>query len=212
MGLHIGSIAPNFTAPTTEGTIDFHEWAGSDWVMFFSHPKDFTPVCTTELGAVAKLKGALAARGAKALAISVDAVEDHLRWIGDITETQGQAVNFPIVGDPGRTVSALYDMIPPDAPNTFTVRSVFFIDPAKKIRAIITYPASTGRNFDEILRVLDSLQLTDNHMVATPANWKHGEEVVIVPALQDADEINRRFPKGYRVLKPYLRMTPDPTR
>ncbi|MCB9665957.1 MAG: peroxiredoxin [Alphaproteobacteria bacterium] len=212
MGLHIGSTAPDFSAPTTHGPIRFHDWAGSDWVMFFSHPKDFTPVCTTELGTVARLKEQLAARGAKALAISVDAVADHERWLGDIEETQGVAVNFPVVGDPERTVAALYDMIPPAAANTLTVRSVFFIDPKKTIRAIITYPASTGRNFDEILRVLDSLQLTDHHQVATPANWKDGEEVVIVPSITDPAEIARKFPKGHRELKPYLRMTPQPNR
>lgn len=211
MSLHIGTIVPDFEADTTEGPISFHNWIGKDWVVFFSHPKDFTPVCTTELGAVAKLKGELERRGAKAIAISVDSVEDHKRWIGDIAETQGVAVNFPIIGDPDRVVSTLYDMIPPDAPNTFTVRSVFFIDPAKKVRAMITYPASTGRNFDELLRVIDSLQLTDHHLVATPANWKHGEDVVIVPSLQDPAEIARRFPKGYRVIKPYLRLTPDPS-
>jgi alkyl hydroperoxide reductase subunit AhpC len=212
LGLHIGSVAPDFTADTTEGPIHFHEWAGTDWVIFFSHPKDFTPVCTTELAAAARLQGALKQRGAKAIAISVDSVADHHRWAKDIEETQGIAPNYPIIGDESRAVANLYDMIPPSAPDTFTVRSVFFIDPAKKIRAIITYPASTGRNFDELLRVIDSLQLTDGHKVATPANWKDGDDVVIVPALQDPAELATRFPKGFKVLKPYLRMTPQPNR
>jgi alkyl hydroperoxide reductase subunit AhpC len=212
LGLHIGSVAPDFTADTTEGPIHFHEWAGTDWVVFFSHPKDFTPVCTTELAAAARLRGALKQRGAKAIAISVDSVADHHRWAKDIEETQGIAPNYPIIGDESRAVANLYDMIPPSAPDTFTVRSVFFIDPAKKIRAIITYPASTGRNFDELLRVIDSLQLTDGHKVATPANWKDGDDVVIVPALQDPADLAARFPKGYKVLKPYLRMTPQPNR
>lgn len=212
MTLFIGSTAPDFEADTTHGRIRFHEWAGSEWVIFFSHPKDFTPVCTTELAAVARLSGALAARNAKALAISVDSVEDHRRWIGDIQETQGIAPDYPIIGDPSRSVSLLYGLIPPDHPDTFTVRSVLFVDPARKVRAIITYPASTGRNFDELLRVLDSLQLTDTHKVATPANWKDGDDVVIVPSLQDPEEIARRFPKGHRVLKPYLRMTPQPNK
>jgi alkyl hydroperoxide reductase subunit AhpC len=212
LGLHIGSVAPDFTADTTEGSIHFHEWAGTDWVIFFSHPKDFTPVCTTELAAAARLQGALRQRGAKAIAISVDSVADHHRWAKDIEETQGIAPNYPIIGDESRAVANLYDMIPPSAPDTFTVRSVFFIDPAKKIRAIITYPASTGRNFDELLRVIDSLQLTDGHKVATPANWKDGDDVVIVPALQDPAELATRFPKGFKVLKPYLRMTPQPNR
>jgi len=212
MSLHIGSLSPNFAAETTDGPIDFHAWAGDQWVIFFSHPKDFTPVCTTELGAVARLKDQLAARNAKAIAISVDTVADHRRWVGDIEETQGVAVNFPIIGDPERKVSLLYDLIPPDHPDTFTVRSVFFIDPQKKVRAFLTYPASTGRNFVELLRVLDSLQLTDVHKVATPANWKDGEDVVIVPALQDPAELAARFPKGWKVVKPYLRLTPQPNR
>lgn len=212
MSLHIGSIAPDFTAETTQGTLNFHEWAGTNWVIFFSHPKDFTPVCTTELAAAARLQPKLQERNAKAIAISVDSVADHVRWSADIEETQGIAPNFPIIGDANRAVALLYDLIPPAAADTFTVRSVFFIDPNRKVRAMITYPASTGRNFDELLRVLDSLQLTDNHKVATPANWKDGEEVVIVPALQDPAEIAARFPKGHRVIKPYLRMTPQPNR
>lgn len=212
MGLHIGHLAPDFTADTTEGTISFHEWLGSSWGILFSHPKDFTPVCTTELGAASKLSEAFRQRNVKVLAISVDSVDDHKRWLGDIEETQGCAVNFPIIGDPSRAVSRLYDMLPVDAPDTFTVRSVFFIDPNKKIRAIITYPASTGRNFSEILRVIDSLQLTDSHKVATPANWVDGDPVVIVPAIQDPAELASRFPKGFTALKPYLRMTPQPNR
>ena len=212
MAFYIGSPAPDFSAETTHGPIQFHTWAGSEWVIFFSHPKDFTPVCTTELAAVARLKEALQQRNAKAIAISVDSVADHHRWIADIEGTQGIAPNFPIIGDPNRAVSRLYDLIPPDAPDSFTVRSVLFIDPSRKVRAIITYPASTGRNFDELLRVLDSLQLTDNHKVATPANWKDGEDVVIVPSLTDPEEIARRFPKGHRVLRPWLRLTPQPNR
>jgi alkyl hydroperoxide reductase subunit AhpC len=211
MGLHIGSTAPDFTADSTAGTLSFHEWAGKDWVIFFSHPADFTPVCTTELGTVAKLREELAARGAKAIAISVDSVADHHTWSKDIEETQGAAVNFPILADPDRRVSHLYDMIPPNAPNTMTVRSVFFIDPNKKIRAMITYPASTGRNFHEIIRVIDSLQLTDGYQVATPANWKDGEDVVVVPSVPTS-EIPGKFPKGHTVIKPYLRMTPQPNR
>jgi alkyl hydroperoxide reductase subunit AhpC len=212
MSLFIGSLAPDFSAETTHGTIRFHEWAGSDWVIFFSHPKDFTPVCTTELAALSRLGEAFAARGAKAIAISVDTVEDHHKWIKDIEDTQGVAPNFPIIGDPQRAVSLAYGLIPPSHPDTFTVRSILFIDPAKKVRAIITYPASTGRNFAEIIRVLDSLQLTDNHKVATPADWKDGEDVVIVPALQDPNELAARFPRGYRVLRPWLRLTPQPNR
>jgi thioredoxin-dependent peroxiredoxin len=212
MTLFIGSTAPDFSADTTHGRLSFYDWAGSDWVIFFSHPKDFTPVCTTELAAAARLGDELALRGAKALAISVDSVEDHRRWIGDIEDTQGIAPNFPIIGDPTRAVSLLYGLVPPDHPDTFTVRSVVFIDPARKVRALVTYPASTGRDFDELLRVLDSLQLTDAHKVATPANWKDGEDVVIVPSLQDPAEIAARFPKGHRALRPWLRLTPQPNR
>lgn len=212
MSLHIGSIAPDFSADTTHGPIRFHEWAGTNWVIFFSHPRDFTPVCTTELAAAARLHDKLAERNAKALAISVDSVPDHHRWIQDIESTQGIAPNFPIIGDADRAISALYALIPPDAPDTFTVRSVYFVDPARKVRAIITYPASTGRNFDELLRVLDSLQLTDVHKVATPANWKDGDEVVIVPSLQDPAEIAARFPSGHRVVRPWLRFTRQPNK
>ncbi|GGY68530.1 antioxidant protein [Cellvibrio zantedeschiae] len=210
MSLRLGDEAPDFVQDSSEGEIHFHEWLGNSWGILFSHPADFTPVCTTELGLTAKLKDEFAKRGVKAIALSVDPVESHQRWIGDINETQHTLVNFPILADADRKVSTLYDLIHPNASTTATVRSLFIIDPNKKIRLIITYPASTGRNFDEILRVIDSLQLTDNHKVATPGNWKSGEDVVIVPALQDAEEIKQRFPKGYTVIKPYLRLTPDP--
>ena len=212
MGLHIGSVAPDFNQESTEGQIHFHEWIGDQWCVLFSHPKDFTPVCTTELGFAANAKKEFDKRHAKMIALSVDAVADHKRWIGDIEDTQKAKMNFPILGDPDRKVSKLYDMIHPEANDTLTVRSVFLIDPNKKIRAMITYPASTGRNFDEILRVLDSLQLTDSHQVATPVNWKDGDECVIVPSITDPDEIKRKFPKGHRELRPYLRMTPQPNR
>ena len=210
MTLRLGDIAPDFTQQSSAGDIHFHEWLGNSWGILFSHPADFTPVCTTELGFTAKLKDEFAKRNVKVLALSVDPVDSHTRWIDDINETQDTQVNFPIIADADRKVSTLYDLIHPNANDTLTVRSLFIIDPNKKIRLIITYPASTGRNFNEILRVIDSLQLTENHKVATPANWQSGEEVVIVPSLQDADEINRRFPKGYRAVKPYLRLTPDP--
>jgi thioredoxin-dependent peroxiredoxin len=212
MSLHIGSIAPDFSQSSTHGVIEFHHWLGNSWGILFSHPKDFTPVCTTELGRAAHLKPEFDKRGVKLIAVSVDDIESHLRWTADIEETQDTRLNFPILGDPDRKVSQLYDMIPPAAADTLTVRSVFVIDPNKKIRTIITYPASTGRNFQEILRVVDSLQLTDNHKVATPADWKQGDDVVIVPSLQDAKEIEQRFPKGYRAVKPYLRLTPQPGR
>jgi len=210
--LRLGDIAPDFTQDSTEGRIEFHKWLGNSWGVLFSHPKDFTPVCTTELGATAKLKAEFDKRNVKVVAVSVDPVDSHKGWVGDIEETQGCAVNFPILADPDRKVADLYDMIHPNANDTLTVRSVFVIDPQKKIRLIITYPASTGRNFDEILRVIDSLQLTDKHKVATPVNWKPGEDVIIVPSLQDADEIKRRFPKGFKAVKPYLRITPQPDR
>ena len=212
MSLTIGSIAPDFTQESTEGTIRFHEWIGNKWCVLFSHPKDFTPVCTTELGVVANLKAEFEKRNAKVIAVSVDDVKSHTGWIGDIEETQKAKMNFPIIGDPERKVSNLYGMIHPNANDTLTVRSVFFIDPKKKVRAMITYPASTGRNFQEILRVLDSLQLTDNYQVATPADWKQGDDCVIVPSLQDPEELKRKFPKGFKALKPYLRMTPQPNR
>jgi alkyl hydroperoxide reductase subunit AhpC len=212
--LRLGDIAPDFTQDSTEGTINFHEWAGNDWVVLFSHPKDFTPVCTTELGYTSKMKEEFGKRGAKAIALSVDDVNSHNKWISDINETQNTTVNFPVLADADRTVANLYDMIHPNSAdgNTATVRSVFLIDPNKKIRTMITYPASTGRNFDEIIRVIDSLQLTDAFSVATPVNWKDGEDVVIVPAIQDPEVIKEKFPKGYKAVKPYLRMTPQPNR
>ena len=210
--LRLGDIAPDFTQESSEGPISFYQWAGDSWVVLFSHPKDFTPVCTTELGYTAKLKSEFAKRNAKVIALSVDPVDSHKGWINDINETQNTTVNFPILADADRKVSTLYDMIHPNASDSFTVRSVFVIDPKKKVRLTITYPASTGRNFDEILRVLDSLQLTDNYSVATPVNWKQGDDVVIVPSLQDPEVIKQKFPKGYKALKPYLRMTPQPNR
>jgi alkyl hydroperoxide reductase subunit AhpC len=210
--LRLGDIAPDFTQDSTEGKIEFHKWLGDKWGVLFSHPKDFTPVCTTELGYTAKLKGEFDKRNVKAIAVSVDPVQEHKAWVGDIEETQGTKVNFPILADPDKKVSNLYDMIHPSASDTMTVRSVFVIDPKKKIRLILTYPASTGRNFDEILRVIDSLQLTDSHSVATPVNWKQGEDVIIVPSLQDPELIKKKFPKGYKAVKPYLRITPQPDR
>jgi thioredoxin-dependent peroxiredoxin len=210
MALRLGDLAPDFTQQSTAGDIHFHQWLGDSWGVLFSHPKDFTPVCTTELGATAKLKDEFAKRNTKVLAVSVDPLDSHQKWLGDINETQHTTVNFPILADPDRKVSDLYDMIHPNANDTLTVRSVFFIDPKKKVRATITYPASTGRNFEEILRVIDSLQLTDNYSVATPVNWKQGEDVIIVPSLQDPELLKQKFPKGYTVVKPYLRITPQP--
>jgi len=212
MGLHIGSIAPDFNQESTEGPVAFHEWLGNSWGILFSHPKDFTPVCTTELGRASKLKADFAKRGVKLIAVSVDDVASHHKWAGDIEATQGTALNFAILGDADRKVAKLYDMIHPEANDTLTVRSVFIIDPNKKIRTIITYPASTGRNFSEILRVVDSLQLTDSHKVATPADWQDGDDVVIVPALQDPKELAERFPKGFNAVRPYLRVTPQPNK
>lgn len=209
MSLRLGDVAPDFTAESTEGDIRFHEFLGDSWGVLFSHPADFTPVCTTELGTVAKLRDEFARRNVKVIALSVDGLESHRSWIGDIKETQGTAVNFPIIADKDKKVSALYDMIHPNSNENFTVRSVFVIGPDKKIKLIITYPASTGRNFDELLRVIDSLQLTANYSVATPANWKHGEDVVVAPAIPTED-IPSRFPKGHKVIKPYLRTTPQP--
>lgn len=211
MGLRLGDTAPDFEQDSTIGTLRFHEWLGDSWAVLFSHPADFTPVCTTELGLTARLGEEFSRRNVKVIALSVDPVDSHQRWIEDINETQNANVNFPIVADADRKVSLLYDMIHPNADLTHTVRSLFIIDPAKKIRLIITYPASTGRNFDEILRVIDSLQLTDGHLVATPGNWKPGEDVVIVPSLQDEEEIKKRFPSGYKAVRPYLRLTRSPT-
>jgi thioredoxin-dependent peroxiredoxin len=212
MAIQLGDIAPDFTQDSTDGPIQFHQWLGTSWGVLFSHPKDFTPVCTTELGVVAKLKPEFDKRNVKVLAVSVDDVSSHKKWAGDIEETQKTRLNFPILGDPDRKVSNLYGMIHPNASDTLTVRSVFVIDPNKKVRLVITYPASTGRNFDEILRVIDSLQLTDSHSVATPANWKDGQDVIIVPSLQDPEVIKQKFPKGYTALRPYLRITPQPNR
>jgi alkyl hydroperoxide reductase subunit AhpC len=212
MSIRLGDIAPDFEQDSSTGRIRFHEWLGDSWGVLFSHPADFTPVCTTELGFTARLKDEFARRNVKAIALSVDPVDSHLKWIGDIEETQDTQVNFPILADADRKVSGLYDLIHPNASDTLTVRSLFIIDPNRKVRLIITYPASTGRNFHEILRVIDSLQLTDHYKVATPANWQDGEEVVIVPSLQDPDELKQRFPKGFRAVKPYLRLTPQPNR
>ncbi|KGT46556.1 MULTISPECIES: peroxiredoxin [Acinetobacter] len=210
MALRLGDTAPNFEQQSSEGLINFYEFLGDSWGILFSHPADYTPVCTTELGFTAKLKDEFAKRGVKAIALSVDDVESHHGWIKDINETQNTTVNFPIIADQDRKVSTLYDFIHPNASETLTVRSLVIIDPNKKVRLIITYPASTGRNFHEILRVVDSLQLTDNHKVATPANWQHGDDVVIVPSLKDEEEIKQRFPKGYKAVTPYLRLTPQP--
>jgi thioredoxin-dependent peroxiredoxin len=209
MAVRLGDIAPDFQAETSEGSIKFHEWLGSSWGVLFSHPADFTPVCTTELGAVAKLRAEFDKRNVKVVALSVDGVESHQKWIGDINETQNTVVNFPIIADPKFEVANLYDMIHPQASDKFTVRSVFVIGADKKVKLTITYPASTGRNFDEILRVIDSLQLTAGYSVATPANWKHGQDVIITAAVKDED-IAAKFPKGHTRIKPYLRTTPQP--
>jgi alkyl hydroperoxide reductase subunit AhpC len=211
MSIQLGSTAPDFSVDTTEGPIKFHEWIGNSWAVLFSHPKDFTPVCTTELGYVAKIKPEFDKRGVKVIALSVDPVDSHKKWIGDIEETQKTKMNFPIIGDTDSKVSNLYGMIHPEAAATITVRSVYIIDPNKKVRATIQYPPSTGRDFNEILRVIDSLQLTDTHKVATPANWKNGDDVVISPAVSDEDA-KTRFPKGWRALRPYLRLTPQPNK
>jgi alkyl hydroperoxide reductase subunit AhpC len=209
MALRLGDIAPDFQASTTEGSIDFHKYLGNGWGVLFSHPADFTPVCTTELGAVAKLRSEFDKRNVKVLALSVDALESHEKWIGDINETQNTVVNFPLIADSDFKVAKLYDMVHPEVSDKFTVRSVFVIGPDKKVKLMITYPAATGRNFDEILRVIDSLQLTANYSVATPANWKHGEDVIITAAVNDED-IAGKFPKGHKRVKPYLRTTPQP--
>jgi len=209
MSLRLGDIAPDFTAETSEGTIKFHEWLGTSWGVLFSHPADFTPVCTTELGAVAKLRAEFDKRNVKVVALSTDTVDSHTQWIGDINETQKTHVNFPIIADTDFKVSNLYDMIHPQVSDKFTVRSVFVIVADKKVKLSITYPASTGRNFDEILRVIDSLQLTAGYSVATPANWQQGEDVIIVNSIKDED-IAAKFPKGHTRIKPYLRTTPQP--
>ena len=209
MALQLGDEAPNFTAETTEGSVNFHEWIGSGWAVLFSHPKDFTPVCTTELGRLAALKPEFDKRGVKVAGLSVDPLDDHKRWAGDIQETQGHALNFPLIADPKREVANLYGMIHPNANDTLTVRSVFVIGPDKKIKLTLTYPASTGRNFDEVLRVIDSLQLTSKHKVATPSDWKQGGDVIIVPSVSD-DDAKKQFPNGWKTVKPYLRVVPQP--
>ena len=211
MALRLGDLAPDFTVDTTDGKLNFHEYLGDSWGVLFSHPKDFTPVCTTELGMVSKLKPEFDKRNVKVVGLSVDSIESHKGWVGDIEETQGTALNFPLIADTDRTVSDLYDMIHPNANDTLTVRSVFVIGADKKVKLIITYPASTGRNFDEILRVIDSLQLTAKYSVATPVNWKDGDDVIIVPAISDEDA-KAKFPKGWKALKPYLRVTPQPNK
>ena len=213
MSLRLGDTAPDFEQDSSLGRIHFHDWLGDSWGVLFSHPADFTPVCTTELGLTAKLAGEFKKRNVKTVALSVDSAQPHVEWISDINETQSVNVGFPIIAAMGdRKVSQLYDMIHPNASETFTVRSLFVIDPKKKVRLTITYPASTGRNFDEVLRVIDSLQLTEYHQVATPGNWKQGDDVVIVPSLKDEEVIRQKFPKGYKALRPYLRMTPQPDR
>ena len=211
MAIRLGDTAPDFTAESTEGTIEFHKWIGDDWCVLFSHPKDFTPVCTTELGQMARLAPEFAKRNCKIIGLSIDSVEDHQAWKKDIEETQEVQVGFPIIADSDRRVSSLYDMIHPEADDTFTVRSVFVIDPNKKVRLILTYPASAGRNFNEILRAIDSLQLTDAHKVATPANWSDGQDVIIVPTVSN-EEAEELFPRGFKEIKPYLRTTPQPNR
>jgi alkyl hydroperoxide reductase subunit AhpC len=209
MALQLGETAPDFKAQTTEGEISFHDWIGDKWCVFFSHPKDYTPVCTTELGAVAKLKPQFEKRNCKVIGLSVDPVDSHKGWAKDIEETQGAALNFPVIADADRKIADMYGMIHPKALDTLTVRTVFVIGPDKKIKLMITYPASTGRNFDEILRVIDSLQLTAKHSVATPVNWKEGEDVIIVPALSNEDA-KKKFPQGWKEVKPYLRIVPQP--
>ena len=209
MAIRLGDTAPDFSVESTDGTINFHQWLGNSWAILFSHPKDFTPVCTTELGYLAKLKPEFDKRNCKIIGLSVDGLPDHVEWAKDIKETQGAALNYPLIADTDRVVSDLYDMIHPNANDTLTVRSVFIIGPDKKVKLSITYPASTGRNFDEILRVLDSLQLTASHKVATPVNWKHGEDVIIVPAVSD-EEAKKQYPKGWKEVKPYLRVVAQP--
>lgn len=211
MALRLGDVAPDFTAETTDGPIRFHEWLEGKWAILFSHPADYTPVCTTELGTVARIKPEFDRRGVKVIGLSVDPLDKHRGWINDINETQGATVNFPMIADDDKKVATLYDMIHPNALDNMTVRSVFVIGPDKKIKLTLTYPAATGRNFDELLRVIDSLQLTANHGVATPANWTSGQDVVILPSISD-DDAKQRFPKGWKAIKPYLRLTPQPDR
>jgi alkyl hydroperoxide reductase subunit AhpC len=211
MAIRLGDTAPDFEADTTDGRLSFYDWKGDSWAVLFSHPKDFTPVCTTELGTVAKLKPEFEKRNVKVIGLSVDPLDSHESWAGDIEETQGAALNFPLIADSDRAVADAYDMIHPNANDTLTVRSVFVIDSNNKVRLTLTYPASTGRNFDELLRVIDSLQLTENYKVATPANWNDGDDVIVVPALSD-DEAKERFPKGFTTVKPYLRITPQPNK
>jgi alkyl hydroperoxide reductase subunit AhpC len=211
MALRLGDIAPDFTAETTEGPINFHEWIGNNWACLFSHPKDFTPVCTTELGEASRLKPEFEKRNVKVIGLSVDQTDSHKRWAEDIRETQGTALNFPVIADPDHKVAELYDMIHPEISDVFTVRSVFIVGPDKKVKLMITYPASTGRNFDEILRVIDSLQLTAGYSVATPVNWKDGDDVIIVPSLSD-EAAKAKFPGGWKTLKPYLRVVPQPNK
>ncbi|MBD2290080.1 MAG: peroxiredoxin [Microcystis sp.] len=211
MALQLGDIVPDFTQDSSDGPISFHQWVGDSWVVLFSHPADYTPVCTTELGTVASLKSEFERRNVKVIALSVDSAESHRGWINDINETQNTTVNYPIIADGDRKVSDLYGMIHPNSLNNLTVRSVFIIDPQKKLRLTITYPASTGRNFNEILRVIDSLQLTDNYQVATPANWTDGGDCVVVPSIP-TEEARSKFPKGVEEIKPYLRMTPQPNK
>ena len=209
MAIRLGDTAPDFTAETTEGTIELHKYLGDSWGVLFSHPKDYTPVCTTELGRVANLKNEFDKRNVKVLALSVDPLDSHKGWVNDINETQSCTVNYPIIADPDKKIAEMYDMIHPNALNNLTVRSVFIIGPDKTVKLTLTYPASTGRNFSEILRVIDSLQLTANHQVATPVDWKHGDDCVVVPAIKTED-IPSKFPKGHKVIKPYLRTTPQP--
>lgn len=211
MSLKLQETAPNFTAQTTEGELDFYEWAGDDWVVLFSHPADFTPVCTTELGRVAALQDEFGKRGVKTIGLSVDPIDDHHEWIKDIEDTQDVTVDYPIIADDDQSIAEAYGMMHPKADDTHTVRSVFIIDPDKKVRLTITYPAPTGRNFDEILRVIDALQLTDEHQVATPVDWEHGDDVIIVPSITDEDEIREKFGEDVEELRPYLRMTKDPS-
>ncbi len=209
MAVRLGDVAPDFTAETTEGRIRFHEWKGNGWAVLFSHPRDFTPICTTELGAVAKLKPEFEKRNTKVIGLSVDPLDEHRKWVGDIKDVTGYGLNFPLIADPDKSIANAYDMIHPNASDTATVRSVFIIGPDNKVKLTLTYPASTGRNFQELLRVIDSLQLTSNYSVATPADWKQGEDVVIVPSVSDEDA-KKKFPAGFTTKKPYLRVTPQP--